>query len=269
MYETYWGLHKMPFQNVPDPESFCPFLDHQEILHKLLYVIQYGKGAALVTGEVGCGKSILSRVLILQLEEAKYDVGLVINPSMPADDLLYEIALQLGVSLPTSRRADVFRALYEHFLATAQEERSTVLILDEAQTIQDKRVFEDLRLLSNFQLNDRPLLTWIVFGQPDLEEMIARERPLNQRIAVRLRLDPLSEEETAFYITLRLKAVGATQRIFTNEAMRVIHRKAQGIPRCINNICDLCLLEGMRAEVRELDASMVKAVLAVTFMEGG
>lgn len=269
MYETYWGLHKMPFQNVPDPESFCPFLDHQEVLHKLLYVIQHGKGAALVTGEVGCGKSILSRVLILHLEEEKYDVGLVINPSVPADDLLYEIALQLGVSAPTSRRADLFRSLYEHFLANARAGRSTVLILDEAQTIQDRRVFEDIRMLSNFQLNDRPLLTWIIFGQPDLEKVIAREIPLNQRIAVRLKLAPLSEEETAFYITLRLKAAGATQRIFTNEAISVIHREAQGIPRCINNLCDLCLLEGMRVEARKIDASAVQAVLALTFMEDG
>jgi general secretion pathway protein A len=213
---------------------------------------------------VGCGKSTLSRVFIFQLEEEKYDTALVINPSLPADELLYEIAAQLGVSPPTAHRSAIFRALNEHLLLNAQRGKSTVLILDEAHTINDQQVFEDLRMILNFQLNDRYLLTVLLLGQPDLRELVARQSPLDQRIALRLNLGPLNEQETAFYITFQLKAAGRIRRIFTNEAIMAIHRHSKGIPRSINNLCDLCLLEGMRVQAREVDLSLVKTVLALT-----
>jgi type II secretory pathway predicted ATPase ExeA len=93
VYEAYWGLTKAPFQNVPDPEFFCPLPAHQEILEKLFYVVHTAKGGAVLTGEVGCGKSMMSRVFVVQLEEERYDVGLVINPSVPSDELLGEITV--------------------------------------------------------------------------------------------------------------------------------------------------------------------------------
>lgn len=253
----------MPFQNVPDPTFFCPLPAYREILEKLLYVIQYSKGAALLTGEVGCGKSTLSRVFIVQLEEEKYDVGLVINPSILSEELLYEIALQLGISPPTSHRSTLFRSLYDHLLQNARDGRATVLIIDEAHMIKDEAVFEDLRMLLNFQLNDRYLLSLILFGLPELNEMIARQKALNQRLALRLRLSPLSEEETAFYIDFRLKKAGQTRRIFTTDAVKAIHQNAEGIPRSINNLCDLCLLEGMQRKAKEVDASLVKVALTM------
>lgn len=264
MYEAYWGLNQMPFQNVPDPAFFCPLPAHQEIFEKLLYVVEYNKGAALLTGEVGCGKSTLSRVFIFQLEEEKYDTGLVINPSLPADELLYEIAMQLGVSPPSAQRSAIFRALNEHLLLNTQRGKSTVLILDEAHTITDRHVFEDLRMILNFQLNDRYLLTVILLGQPDLREMIARQSPLDQRMAIRLNLGHLNAQETAFYINFRLKTAGRIRRIFTHDAVTAIHQQSAGIPRSINNLCDLCLLEGMRMQAREVEGSLVKTVLALT-----
>ena len=264
MYEAYWGLSRAPFQNVPDPTFFCPLPAHQEILGKLLYVVQYGKGAALLMGEIGCGKSTLSRVFLLQLEEERYDIGLLINPSLPAEELLYEIALQLGVSPPSSQRSTLFRSLYDHLLVNAQEGRTTVLILDEAHTIKDEAVFDDLRMLLNLQLNDRLLLSLILLGLPELKATLAQFPALAQRIALRLNLGFLNEEETAFYIEFRLKKAGGTRRIFTNEAIRVICREAGGLPRSINTLCDLCLFEGWRHKAKEVDASLVKVALAFT-----
>jgi general secretion pathway protein A len=261
MFTEYWGLNRAPFQTVPDPDFFCPFPASQEILDRLMYVIEYGKGIALLTGEVGAGKSTLSRVLICQLDEEKFDVGLVINPSLPPKELLHEIALQLGVAPQKSQRSAIFRAINEHLLGNAQRGRITVLIIDEAHTIAHKAAFEDLRMLLNFQLGDRHLLSLILFGQPDLREMIAQQRPLDQRIAFRMNLGPLSQEETASYIAFRLKLAGATGQIFLDDAVKVIHREAQGIPRSINNLCDLCLFEGMRREMKEVDGAFVKAVL--------
>lgn len=264
MYEAFWGLTQVPFQSVPDPAFFCPLPSHQDMLEKLLYVARYGKGGALLTGEVGCGKSTVSRVFLLQLEEERYDVGLVINPFLPSEELLYEIALQLGLSPPTSQRAALFRALNDLLLANAQAGKSTLLIIDEAHTIKDEAVFEDLKVLLNFQFNDRQLFALILLGLPELKEMLAQRRAFAQRFAVRLNLNPLTQEETAFYIDFRLKKAGVTRPIFTIEAVRTIHRESGGIPRIINNLCDLCLWEGSKRQTREIDAPLVKTVLAYT-----
>jgi len=263
MYREHWGLSRAPFQTVPDPDFFCPFPAYQEILDRLLYVAEYGKGVALVSGEIGSGKSTLSRVLIFRLNEEKYDVGLVINPSIPAKELLYEIALQLGISSPKGQRSAIFRAINKHVLRNAQKGKNTVLIIDEAQTITQKASFEELRMLLNFQLSDRHLLTLFLLGQPDLNEKIAHQPPLNQRVAVRMNIGPLTLEETASYIEYRLEKAGAKRRIFTDEAIKMIYQEAEGLPRSINNHCDLCLLEGMKEQLKKIDASLAKSVMAL------
>ncbi|MBI4611304.1 MAG: AAA family ATPase [Candidatus Rokubacteria bacterium] len=262
MYEAYWGLSRAPFQNVPDPAFFCPLPVHLEVLGRLPYVVDHGKGAALLTGEVGCGKSTLGRVFLSQLDASKYDVGLVINPALAGRDLLHEIALQLGLSRPSPHRSVLLRALADHLLANAERGAATVLIVDEAQTIADEAVFEDLRMLLNFQLNDRYLLSLILLGLPELRTRLARLPSLNQRIAFRLNLSFLNPEETAFYITFRLKKAGATAPIFTDQAMDLVYRETGGIPRSINNLCDLCLYDGWKRRAEAVDASVVEAALA-------
>lgn len=262
MYEAYWGLTAAPFQNVPDPKFFCPLPAFQDVLEKLTYVVQYGKGGAILTGEVGCGKSTLSRVFLLQLEEARYDIGLVINPSLPAEELLHEIALQLGVSAGGLQRPALFRTLNQRVLENAGAGKATLLILDEAHTIRDEQVFEDLRMLLNFQFNDRQLLTLILLGPPELREVVARHASLQQRLPLRLNLSPLDGAETASYVEFRLNKAGATRPIFTGEAIKAIAEAAAGIPRRINNLCDLSLFEGWRKRVKAVDTSMVRLAMA-------
>ncbi len=264
MYETYWGLSQTPFRNVPDPTFFCPLPAHQEALERLLYAVQYGKGGVVLTGEAGCGKSTLSRVFLLQLEEDKYEVGLVINPSLPPDEFLQEIALQLDLPSAGSPRFALLRSLSAHLLANADEGRTTVLIVDEAHLIKDEAVFEDLRMLLNLQANDRYLLALVLIGLPILRTTIEGLDAFRQRMAFRLNLEAPNEEETAQYIDFRLKKAGATKPIFTADALREIYKQTGGILRNVNKICDICLYEGKRRKVQEVGAALVNAAVALT-----
>jgi type II secretory pathway predicted ATPase ExeA len=262
MYEPYWGLSTAPFQNVPDPAFYCPLPAYQDLLDRLLYVVTGGKGGAVLTGGVGCGKSTLSRVFLNQLEEDRHDIGLVINPSLPAEEVLLEIALQFGLSPAAPQRAALMRELNDHVLKNARGGRTTVLIIDEAHTIRDEAVFEDLRMLLNFQFNDRQLLSMVLLGGPELHEVMARHGALQQRLPLRLALNPLSEEETGAYVDYRLKRAGATRSLFTAEAVRAVRETTGGIPRRINNVCDLSLYEGWKKQAKVVDTSLVRLALA-------
>jgi general secretion pathway protein A len=260
VYEEYWGLTARPFQNVPDPNFLFMSPRHREGLARLLYAVKHNKGAALLVGDVGCGKTTLSRALILQLAEDKYDIGLITNPALPGNDFLEEIDAQLGIQLPSGGKVALLRGLNDRLLANAGEGKETVLIVDEAHSIQDPAVFEELRMLLNFQLNDRFLLTLILLAQPEIKEIIARLKQFEQRIAIRYHLTPLDEVETGRYITYRLQKAGAKRSLFSQEALQLVWKHARGVPRLINTLCDLCLLEGFASRAQDVDAALVNRV---------
>lgn len=263
MYEEHWGLTAAPFQNVPDPNFFFLSAQHREGLARLLYAVKHNKGAALLVGDVGCGKTTLSRAFTVQLAEDKYDVGLVTNPSLPSLDFLEEIDLQLGITTANhSNKVALLRALNDRLLTNMQDGKDTVLIVDEAHSIRDPEVFEELRMLLNFQLNDRFLLTLILMAQPEIKDMIGRIKQLDQRIAIRHYLKPLDQAETSRYISFRLQKAGAKRPLFTEEALQFIWQNTQGVPRRINTLCDLCLLDGCVSGAQVVDAALVKRVAA-------
>ncbi len=261
MYEQHWGLTCLPYQNLPDPSVFFASGQHQRALGLLRYAVQHDKGAALLTGEIGCGKTTLTRTFILQLPEDRYDVGVLTNPALPPRDFLEELNLQLGITQGGGSQAELLRALNGHLLRNAERDKTTVLIVDEGQGISDPAVFESLRLLLNFQLNDRFLVALVLVGQPELVERIAGIPQFDQRIAIRCHLGPLDADEAAQYIVFRLKKAGASRGIFTEEAVRLLHQAARGIPRSLNTLCDLCLLEGYAAKAPSVDGALVRRVL--------
>ncbi|MFA5794417.1 MAG: AAA family ATPase [Candidatus Brocadiia bacterium] len=249
MYLEFWGLKEKPFENTPDPRFFYATPRHEEALTRMLYAVSEQKGAAMLSGEYGSGKTLLTRIVTNQLlgENDRYKIAIIINPNIPADELLEEILYQLGKSVaPGARRkSECIRQLNAALYENANAGSHTVIIIDEAQAIKDESTFEELRLLLNFQLNNRFLLTLLLFGQPELREKIGNVKQLEQRLAVRFHLSHLTEEETRNYVRYRCKVAGAEKELFSDEAHRMIYRGSEGIPRVINNICDMALVAGM------------------------
>lgn len=255
-YEDYWGLREAPFENVPDPRYYFPSVKHESARQRLRYGIQARKGAVMLTGEIGCGKTLLSRELIVNLPRSQYDIGLVANPALQAGEFLSEVLYQFGVE-PAGSKVEQVRGLNERLLTNHEQGLDTVLIVDEAQAIEDDHVFEDLRLLLNFQLNHRFLLTLVLMGQPELKERVERNPQLNQRISIRYHLAPFNAEETRDYIVTRMTAAGCQHEVFTKDAACQIFEHTRGVCRLINTLCDLCLLLGAMDKAERIDAGLV------------
>lgn len=262
MYEPYWGLSTLPFQNVPDPGFFFPSAIHQQGLKRLVYTVEHGKGAGMLMGEIGCGKTTMVRAFMDHLPEEKYNVALITHPDLPRDDFLQEINLQFGIKRPGQTRGRLWEALTVHCSANLSTGIETVLIVDEAQTIRDNYVFEELCQILNLQLNERFLITLILIGQPELKERVGRHPQLNQRIAVRYHLGPFDSMETPKYVQHRLHVAGSQRDIFSPEALQQIWQYTRGVPRSINNVADLCLLYGFESQRSIIDGAIVQKAAA-------
>ena len=267
MYEAYWGLKEKPFQNTPDPRFLYHSQQHEEALSRLIYAVQESVGAALLTGVFGCGKTLLGRALMRELNQEKYKVAFITNPQMSYLELLMLITQELGATgLPTHRTEVlanvVFLSLRDILNKNYRERKETVIVVDEAHIIQDSEVFEGLRLLMNLQLDDRFLLTLLLLGQPELRTKVDEFRQLEQRINIKCHLDNLSAEDTEKYIAHRFKVAGGEEFPFTDETLKAIFDYSGGIPRRINRLCDLSLLSGFGKNVKRIDKEIVHEEIA-------
>lgn len=256
-YEPHWGLCLRPFENVPDPQFYVPSAKHETAMKRMLYGIHARKGIVMLTGEIGSGKTLLSRAVILKLPRSRYEIGLVSNPTIPDGEFLGEILFQLGLN-SQGTRAEQLRRLNEQLLANYHRDVDTVVVVDEAQAIQHDRLFEELRLLSNFQLNDRFLITLVLIGQPELRERIARIPQLAQRVAIHHHIDYLNRAETKAYVASRLASAGGDLSIFSPSAISAVYHRTGGVCRLINSLCDLCLYLGRVAGVHRIRRSLVE-----------
>jgi len=262
MYEVHWGLKEKPFENTPDPRFIYHSREHLEAATRLTYAVEERKGAAMLTGEYGCGKTVISRLLFDILPTSKYEIGLVTNPLLSHKDLLLEICVQLGIKDPTEfPKPQMLAALNERFYDNVNNNRDTVIMIDEAQAIDDLRTFEELRLLLNFQLNERFLITLILIGQPELREKINELEQFKQRLAIKYHLNPLNREDTEKYIEHRLEIGGTESKIFSNKAIDLVWEKSEGIPRVINTICDMCLLTGFIKKQDEVNEEVTEMAI--------
>ena len=261
MYEAYWELNEPPFDNSPNPKFFYLSPEHEEALVRLVYTVRHRKGCGMLTGEYGCGKTTLSRALIQRLEAERYEIGLLTNPSWNAVDFLREALYQLGIEARERSKPELLHQLNDVFFRNYREGRDTVLIVDEAQLIEDDAVFEELRLLMNFQTDNRFLITLLIIGSPELRERVRRLKHIDQRITIRYHLNTLDDTHTAAYVAHRLKMAGRAAPIFTDEAIKLIFDFTRGTPREINNLCDVALLVGYTKRVREIGDKIIAEVI--------
>lgn len=261
MYEAYWKLREKPFENTPDPRFIYYSQKHEEALSRMLYAIRERKGAAVLTGEYGSGKTLLSRVFLEELSQDRYQSALIFNPRLSPLQLMKEIIYQLGSDITSLfTKISLLHALNEILYTNKDRNKSTVIVIDEAQAISEKSSFEELRFLLNFQLNNKFLLTIILIGQPELKEKIENLPQLRQRLAVRYHLKALTETETEEYIKHRLGIAGAKQKIFSEYAFKEIYYFSTGLPRRINNICDMALLIGCGKGLDKIGNKIIKDV---------
>jgi general secretion pathway protein A len=261
MYLDYWGFTEFPFENVPDPKFFYLSRSHREALTRLFYAAQMRKGGAVLSGEIGCGKTILSKVYIQRFSGEKYDVALIINPKLESDEFLQEVLYQFGIENIPGSKVECLRVLNNRMIENVRKNKETLLIVDEAQLLNES-TFEEIRLLLNFQLNDRFLLTIILLGQPELRGKVKGIEQLNQRIAIKYHLTSFNFEDTRQYVIGRQKKAGRYENAFSEEALQRVYDHTKGVPRKINNLCDLSLLIGFSSREKIIEPKLVENIIS-------
>ena len=267
MFEEFFGFTTRPFGKTPDPSFLYESPQHKEALARLEYAVEE-KDLALLVGEIGSGKTTLSRALIDRLGDSR-PVILLINPRVTATQLLRSIATALGCP-PARFRNEVVEQIQARLVELYEQKREPVLIIDEAQLIPSKTTFDEIRLLTNFQLDDQNLLSVLLIGQPELETRLHRpaNAPLRQRIGMRYRLGPLTLEETIRYIEHRIHVAGG-HNPFTRGAMEEIHAQSGGIPRLINTLATTALLDAFGEDAPSIDPARVVSAAREHSMEAG
>ena len=262
MYKAFYGLMEKPFSKTPDPRFLFMSSGHQEALARLEYAIEESE-IALLTGEIGCGKTTLSRAL-MDRAGSRYHFLFVFNPRLTADELLRVIASGLEVATPSLRKDQLLSEITGALYRMHEEGRMPVLVIDEAQMIPDRELFDELRLLTNFQLDDKNLLSVIIMGQPELRGMLASPvyEPFRQRISLSFHLSPLSLEETLEYLDFRVVAAGGEPGLFSPDAVQRIFELSGGVPRRINAVATNALLIGYGRDSSWIDAVIVSECAA-------
>jgi general secretion pathway protein A len=269
IYQQYFALSCEPFSIVPDPGFLYPSSQHRQAVAHLKYGLDREGGFVLLTGEVGTGKTTLTRTLIKRLP-AHVRVAYVLNSTFDAADVLASICQELGIKLPKSSKTSLTKncvdALNADLIESHAEGKKTLVVIEEAQNLSPE-VLEILRLLSNLETATHKLLHILLVGQPELLETLSQkdQRQLNQRVVARFHLLPLAKTDVANYVNHRLHHAGANRAIFESSAMTALYKLTQGVPRLINLICHHALLAAYATGAKTVSAKLVKAAAVEIF----
>jgi general secretion pathway protein A len=263
MHESYWGLTEPPFSLTPDPRFLYLSRKHEDALMMLHYAITRNKGAACLTGDIGLGKTTLSRKLLDLLDPIRHRVVLIVNPILTPIQILQEILSQLGVEETSRNRQVLVQELHKTLVEFYERGQQVVLAIDEAHLIRSANTFEELRLLLNCQMNDQFLITLLLLGQSELRGKLAKVPALEQRLAIRYHLEPLDVQETGEMVLHRLRVAGFTAEHspFTPDAVFELHKATKGTPRLISQMADNALLLGMAQKAKLIDGFLMHDVV--------
>lgn len=263
MYETYYGLSDKPFRLRPDPNFFYGSKGHKRAMAYLDYGLSHGEGFIVITGEVGAGKTTLVRNLFKQMPSEQIVAAHIVNTHLDADDTLRTVVAAFGLPYENASKTAMLERL-EHFLrACDQEGKRALLVVDEAQNLTPRAV-EELRMLSNFQTDDKALLQTFLLGQPEFRTTLhsAGMQQLRQRVTASYHLGPMDAAETQAYVEHRLHTVGwNNDPSFSAGAHAAIYDYSGGIPRKTNSLCDRLLLMGYLEEIHAFTETHVRDVV--------
>ncbi|GAA5135455.1 XrtA/PEP-CTERM system-associated ATPase [Thalassotalea piscium] len=262
MYESYYGFKEKPFQLSPDPRFFFASNHHQRAMSYLQYGLDQGEGFIVVTGPIGTGKTTIARNLLNNIADNSIVAAQLVTTKLNPQELLALVASEFKIKTNGDSKADLLQAIEEFLISLHKQGKRALLIVDEAQNLPAETV-EELRMLSNFQLDNKPLIQSFLLGQEELKPIIQAPdmEQFRQRIIASAHLKPLSVEEVKEYINYRLNQAGCIKdSLFSEDAFEIIHEKTLGVPRKINIFVDRILLFGF---LEELEQITLDAILSV------
>lgn len=263
MYNEFFNFDEQPFSLTPDPRFIYLSPGHREALDHMLYGIEERKGFVLMSGDIGAGKTTLTRLLMDRLEGQAH-TALIFNTFLNELELLRAVNREFGLPADGAGREALIQTLNEFLISILNQGSNAVLILDEAQNL-PVPVLEQIRMLSNLETDNRKLIQVILVGQPELSRTLDRPdlAQLSQRVTVRCRLSPLGVEDTVRYIHHRLTVAGPqNSALFDPRVTRLIHKYTSGVPRRINALCDRALLSAFGKGSRRITSSNVRQAKA-------
>jgi general secretion pathway protein A len=262
-YLKYFELAERPFGLTPDPHFYFETETHREAISHLDFLLGQKEGFALIYGDVGLGKTTISRIFLSSLDNKVYNTALILNPIMDEGEFLKAILKELDLETDGSTRKELFDK-FEHFLLEQHKQgKETVIAIDEAQLLSNE-LLEFIRVLSNIETEKEKILRIILFAQPELFEKLKELhlRYLAQRITVTYRLKPFSERDVRLYIAYRLFKAGSKGiPSFKKNAAKLIYEASHGYPRLVNILSDRCMLALYSQSKNIVDKQVVSAVL--------
>ena len=261
MYQDFYGLMRSPFEMTPDPSFLYLGDTHREGLAMLVYAVRARKGFVVLTGEVGTGKTTLLHALLGQLD-SEMPSAFIFNPRLEPLDFFHVLFDEFGIETPCRTKAEYLLTLNRFLIECLKQDRTALLIIDEAQNLSPE-MLEEVRLLSNLETPTSKLLQIMLVGQPELNDMLDRPdlRQLRQRIVLRHHLRPFDGDELAQYVDERMRLAGYTGKgVFKRGALKRLHELTGGVPRLVNVLCDGALLAGYSREHASLDGGMIDEV---------
>ncbi|MEW6544973.1 MAG: AAA family ATPase [Nitrospirota bacterium] len=258
----FFGLRESPFAITIDSRFFYGSQQHAEALIRLKYAAENMRGLAVVVGDIGTGKTTLATRLLDELDGAVYEAALliVIHKAVTSEWLLRKIALQLGIPIPGETKTELLTQLAQRLQEIFEKGKKAIVLIDEAQMLRNQEVMEDFRGLLNIEVDGRKVVTFVLFGLPELDEVLALDRPLQQRVAVRYQLTDLDATGTEAYITYRLGIAGCRRPLFQPETFPAICRATKGTPRLINILCDNALLEAYLRKQERIGVDLITEI---------